>query len=125
MLDPKDEVILPVPYWVSYPEMVKLAGAVPKFVLADDRTGFRLTPAMVESAITPRTRQVFIANPNNPTGTLVDKDQLEKLLDMLPEHTWVVLDEAYAEFADASLLPFVTAFDDVHSLAAALRAALT
>src|SRR4051794_32042808 len=53
---PGDEVIIPAPFWVSYPEMVKLAGATPKLVLADDRTGFKLTPAQLEAAITPKTR---------------------------------------------------------------------
>src|SRR5437762_2692207 len=67
---PGDEVIVPAPYWVSYPEMVKLAGAVPKFVFADDRTGFRLTPAMVSGAITPKTRLLILNSPSNPTGAV-------------------------------------------------------
>ncbi len=65
---PGDEVIVPAPFWVSYPEMVKLAGAVPRLVLADDRTGFKLTPAQLEAAITPRTKLLILNSPSNPTG---------------------------------------------------------
>src|SRR5690606_13034197 len=71
---PGDEVIVPAPYWVSYPEMVKLAGAVPRMVLADDSTGFRLTPAMLEAAITPKTRMLILNSPSNPTGAVYARE---------------------------------------------------
>src|SRR5690606_21266463 len=67
---PGDEVIVPAPYWVSYPEMVKLAGATPVFVVATDATGFKLTPDMLEAAITPRTKMVVLNSPSNPTGAV-------------------------------------------------------
>ena len=65
---PGDEAIVPAPFWVSYPEMVKLAGALPRIVLADDSTGFKLTPAQLEAAITPKTRLLILNSPSNPTG---------------------------------------------------------
>lgn len=93
---PGDEVIVPAPYWVSYPEMVKLAGAVPKFVLADDRTGFRLTPAMLEAAITPKTRMVLFNSPSNPTGAVYSKAELEALAAVALKHNLYILsDEMY------------------------------
>ncbi len=93
---PGDEVIVPAPYWVSYPEMVKLAGAVPKFVLADDRTGFRLTPQMVESAITPRTKLLILNSPSNPTGAVYTRAELEAIVAVALKHNLYILsDEMY------------------------------
>ncbi|MSU52113.1 MAG: pyridoxal phosphate-dependent aminotransferase [Opitutaceae bacterium] len=93
---PGDEVIVPAPYWVSYPEMVKLAGATPKFVLADDRTGFRLTPAMLEAAITPRTKLVILNSPSNPTGAVYSRGELEALVAVAVKHNLYILsDEMY------------------------------
>ncbi len=93
---PGDEVIVPAPYWVSYPEMVKLAGAVPKYVFADDTTGFRLTPAMVESAITPRTRLLILNSPSNPTGAVYTRQELEAIAAVALKHNLYILsDEMY------------------------------
>ena len=93
---PGDEVIVPAPYLVSYPEMVKLAGAVPKFVFADDQTGFRLTPAMVESAITPRTRLLILNSPSNPTGAVYTRAELEAIVAVAVKHNLYILsDEMY------------------------------
>ncbi len=93
---PGDEVIVPAPYWVSYPEMVKLAGAVPRFALADDRTGFRLTPAMLEAAITPKTRLVLFNSPSNPTGAVYTRAELEALAAVALKHNLYILsDEMY------------------------------
>ena len=93
---PGDEVIVPAPYWVSYPEMVKLAGATPKFVLADDRTGFRLTPAMVEAAITPRTKLLILNSPSNPTGAVYSRVELEAIVAVAMKHNLYILsDEMY------------------------------
>ena len=93
---PGDEVIVPAPYWVSYPEMVKLAGATPKFVLADDRTGFRLTAAMVESAITPKTRLLILISPSNPTGAVYTRKELEDIVAVATKHNLYILsDEMY------------------------------
>ncbi len=93
---PGDEVIVPAPYWVSYPEMVKLAGAVPKYVFADDKTGFRLTPAMVEAAITPRTRLLILNSPSNPTGAVYTRAELEAIVAVALKHNLYILsDEMY------------------------------
>ncbi|MBI4626683.1 MAG: pyridoxal phosphate-dependent aminotransferase [Verrucomicrobia bacterium] len=93
---PGDEVIIPAPYWVSYPEMVKLAGATPIFVLADDKTGFRLTPAMVEAAITPRTRLLILNSPSNPTGAVYSRVELEAIVAVALKHNLYILsDEMY------------------------------
>ena len=93
---PGDEVIIPAPFWVSYPEMVKLAGATPKFVLADDTTGFRLTPAMVEAAITPRTRLLILNSPSNPTGAVYSRQELEAIVAVAMKHNLYILsDEMY------------------------------
>jgi len=93
---PGDEVIIPAPFWVSYPEMVKLAGAVPKLVLADDTTGFKLTPAQLEAAITPKTRLLILNSPSNPTGTVYTRPELEALVDIALKHNLYILsDEIY------------------------------
>ena len=93
---PGDEVIIPAPYWVSYPEMVKLAGATPRFVLADDSTGFRLTPAMLEAAITPRTKLLILNSPSNPTGAVYSRAELEALVAVALRHNLYLLsDEIY------------------------------
>jgi aspartate aminotransferase len=93
---PGDEVIIPAPFWVSYPEMVKLAGARPVIVLADDTTGFRLTPAQLEAAITPRTRLLILNSPSNPTGAVYSRAELEALMDVALRHNlYVMSDEIY------------------------------
>lgn len=93
---PGDEVIIPAPFWVSYPEMVKLAGATPKLVLADDKTGFRLTPAMLEAAITPKTKMVVLNSPSNPTGAVYSRSELEAIVAVALKHNLYILsDEMY------------------------------
>ncbi len=93
---PGDEVVIPAPYWVSYPEMVKLAGAIPKFVLCDDRTGFKLTPAQLTAAITPRTRLLIFNSPSNPTGAVYTRAELAALVEVAVRHNLYILsDEMY------------------------------
>jgi aspartate aminotransferase len=93
---PGDEVIVPAPFWVSYPEMVKLAGATPVLVLADDRTGFKLTPAQLKAAITPRTKLLILNSPSNPTGAIYTRAELESLVAVAMEHNLYILsDEMY------------------------------
>jgi len=93
---PGDEVIIPAPYWVSYPEMVKLAGATPKFVVADDKTGFLLTPAMLEAAITPKTKLLVLNSPSNPSGAVYTRAQLEAIVAVAVKHNLYILsDEMY------------------------------
>lgn len=93
---PGDEVIVPAPFWVSYPEMVKLAGAVPKAVLADDSTGFKLTPAQLEAAITPRSKLLILNSPSNPTGAVYTRSELEAIMAVALKHNlYVMSDEIY------------------------------
>jgi aspartate aminotransferase len=93
---PGDEVIIPAPFWVSYPEMVKLAGAVPKLVLADDSTGFKLTPAQLEASITPKTKLLIINSPSNPTGAVYTSAELEALTAVAVKHNlYIMSDEIY------------------------------
>ncbi|HTB80310.1 MAG TPA: pyridoxal phosphate-dependent aminotransferase [Opitutaceae bacterium] len=93
---PGDEVIIPAPYWVSYPEMAKLAGAVPRAVLADDTTGFKLTPAQLEAAITPRSKLLILNSPSNPTGAVYTRAELAALVAVALRHNLYILsDEIY------------------------------
>ena len=94
--NPGDEVIIPAPYWVSYPEMVKLAGATPIFVLCDDKAGFKLTPALLESAITPKTKMLVLNSPSNPTGAIYSRAELAAIADVCVKHNlYVLADEMY------------------------------
>lgn len=91
-----DEVIIPAPFWVSYPEMVKLAGATPKQVLATDATGFKLTPAMLEAAITPRSKLLILNSPSNPTGAVYTPAELAALTAVAVKHNlFIMSDEIY------------------------------
>ncbi len=83
MLNDGDEVIIPAPYWVSYPDMVMLAGGVPVFINTDDASGFKISPAQLKAAITPRTRAVVINSPSNPTGSAYTRDELAKIAAIL------------------------------------------
>lgn len=97
LVSPGDEVIIPAPYWVSYPEMVKLAGGVPKFVLAEDSAGFKITPEQLRGAITPKTRLLILTSPSNPTGAVYSRAELEALVAVAVEHgIYVLSDEIYA-----------------------------
>ncbi len=94
--NPGDEVIVPAPYWVSYPEMVKLSGATPKFVLCDDRAGFKLTPELLQAAITPKTKLLILNSPSNPTGAVYTRAELAALAGICLQHNlYVLADEMY------------------------------
>jgi aspartate aminotransferase len=91
-----DEVIIPAPFWVSYPEMVKLAGGVPKFIQAEDTTGFKITPAQLKAALTPRTRMVVLNSPSNPTGAVYTRAELTELVALCVQaNVWILSDEIY------------------------------
>jgi aspartate aminotransferase len=93
---PGDEVIIPAPYWVSYPEMAKLAGAVPKAVLATDANSFKVTPAQIEAAVTSRSRLLILNSPCNPTGVVYSRRELEAIMEVAIRHNLYVLsDEMY------------------------------
>lgn len=100
-LDPGDEVLIPAPYWVSYPDMVLLAGGTPVVVPTRLEDGFRLTAEALEAAITPKTRWLIFNSPSNPTGAGYNRDQLAALTDVLKRHphVWVLTDDMYEHIA--------------------------
>ncbi len=96
LLNPGEEVIVPAPYWVSYPEQVKLAEGTPIFVGALEENDFKLTPAQLEESITDKTKAVIINSPSNPTGVMYTKDELEALGEICLKHNiLIVSDEIY------------------------------
>ncbi|HEY1765589.1 MAG TPA: pyridoxal phosphate-dependent aminotransferase [Opitutaceae bacterium] len=93
---PGDEVIIPAPYWVSYPEMAKLAGATPKALLAADTAGFKITPDQLEAAVTGRSRLLVLNSPSNPTGAVYSRAEMEAIMGVAIRHNLFVLsDEIY------------------------------
>jgi aspartate aminotransferase len=100
-LNPGDEVVIPAPYWVSYPDMVLLAGGTPVIAPTSIATGFRLTPEALEAAITPRTKWLIFNSPSNPTGAGYGREQLQALTDVLLRHphVWVMSDDMYEHLA--------------------------
>ncbi len=96
LLDPGDEVIIPIPYWVSYPEMVKIADGVPVFIEGAESNAFKVTAEQVKAAITPRTRAIVINSPSNPTGSIYTRKELEAIADVCLSHgVLMVSDEIY------------------------------
>lgn len=92
-----DEVIIPTPYWVSYPQMVKLAGGNPVFINAGFEQNFKITAQQLEEAITPKTRMLILCSPSNPTGSVYTKEELESLAEVIKRHEnlFVLADEIY------------------------------
>jgi len=97
MVNPGDEVIIPAPYWVSYPQMVLLAGGKPVIVEAGFEQNFKMTPQQLEAAITPKTRMLILCSPSNPTGSVYSKAELEGLAKVILQHDdlFVLADEIY------------------------------
>ncbi|MDD6895674.1 MAG: pyridoxal phosphate-dependent aminotransferase [Prevotellaceae bacterium] len=97
LVNPGDEVIIPAPYWVSYPQMVKLAGGNPVIVEAGFDQNFKMTPEQLEAAITPKTRLLILCSPSNPTGSVYSKEELKGLAEVIKRHEdlFVLADEIY------------------------------
>lgn len=97
LVNPGDEVIIPAPYWVSYPQMVKLAGGTPVIVEAGFEQNFKMTPEQLEVAITPKTRLLILCSPSNPTGSVYTKEELAGLAEVIKRHDdlFVLADEIY------------------------------
>jgi aspartate aminotransferase len=97
LVNPGDEVIIPAPYWVSYPQMVKLAGGEPVIVNAGFEQDFKMTAEQLEAAITPKTRMLILCSPSNPTGSVYSKEELEGLANVIKKHDdlYVLADEIY------------------------------
>jgi aspartate aminotransferase len=100
-LNPEDEVIIPAPYWVSYPDMIKLSGGEPVFVEAKLSNGYKLTSNELEDAITPKTKWLIFNSPSNPTGAGYSWDELKKLTDVLIKYPniWIMSDDMYEHLA--------------------------
>src|ERR1700719_3814037 len=96
-INPGDEVIIPAPYWVSYPEMVALAGGEPVSIVCTAEHGFKLQPADLEKAITPKTKWIILNSPSNPTGAAYSRSELKAITDVLVKHpqVWVMTDDMY------------------------------
>ena len=97
LVNPDDEVIIPAPYWVSYPEMVKLADGTPVIVGAGIEQNFKITGAQLEAAITPKTKMLILCSPSNPTGSVYTQEELKELADVLAKYPniFIVADEIY------------------------------
>ena len=97
LVDDGDEVVIPAPYWVSYPQMVKLAGGNPVIVPTGFEQNFKMTAAQLEAAITPKTRMLILCSPSNPTGSVYNKEELRALAEVVLRHEdlFVIADEIY------------------------------
>jgi aspartate aminotransferase len=112
LLDPGDEVLLPAPYWTTYPESIRLAGGVPVVVVTDESTGYLVDLAQLEAALTPRTKALVFVSPSNPTGAVYPPEQIAAIGRWAVEHgIWVITDEIYehlvygnAQFASMPVL---------------------
>ncbi len=96
-LNPGDEVVIPAPYWVSYPDMVLLAGGTPVFAVGEMSTGFKLKPETLEAAITPKSKWLILNSPSNPSGAAYTADELKALGEVLKRHpqVWILTDDMY------------------------------
>jgi aspartate aminotransferase len=98
LYEPGDEVIIPKPFWVSYPEQVRMLGATPVLVDTREEDGWKLSPEKLESSITPRTKAIILCTPSNPTGIAYTEAETRALVDVVRKHDcWLIVDEIYAE----------------------------
>jgi aspartate aminotransferase len=98
LYEPGDEIVIPKPYWVSYPEQVRLVGATPVLVDTREEDGWRLSADQLEASLSPRTKAVILCSPSNPTGTAYTENETRALLDVIRKHDcWLIVDEIYAE----------------------------
>ena len=117
LIGPGDEVIIPCPYWVSYPAMVELAGGTPVYVPCDPEDGFRLVPERVKEAITSKSRMLIINSPNNPTGAMQTQNDLRSIAEMLEGTNIIVAsDEIYSEltYVEDKFISFAALSEDAY-----------
>lgn len=113
-----DEVIIPAPYWVSYPQMVTLAHGTPVIIPTTEETGFKMTPQQLTEAITPYTRAMILCNPSNPTGSAYSKEELEEIAEIMSKHhIFVIADEIYEKltYDDFNFTSFASLGEDTKS----------
>lgn len=114
--DPGDEVILPAPYWVSYPEQIQLAGGKPVIVTCDESTGFKMTAAGLKNAITDKTKAIILNSPSNPTGAVYSEAELKAIGEVLVQHDiYVITDEIYERlvYGDVRHISLPTLFPEL------------
>jgi aspartate aminotransferase len=116
LLNEGDEVILPAPYWVSYSDISKVAGGVPVVVPTSIESDFKITPAQLEAAITPKTKMIIYSSPCNPSGSVYSKEELRALADVLVKHPKIIVisDEIYEHINFTSGHASMAAFDDMY-----------
>ena len=115
LLNEDDEVIIPIPYWVSYPEQVKLAGGVPVYIEGTAEQQYKITAKQIKEAITDKTRAIILNSPSNPTGMLYTKNELQEIADVCKEaNIWIVSDEIYEKliYGDAQHISIAQLSDD-------------
>ena len=95
---PGDEVLIPAPYWVSYPEMAKLAGATPKFIFAGDDQGFKVSANQIEGSLTPQTKLVILNSPSNPTGCLYSREEMEEIVELACKKNFLLMSDEIYEY---------------------------
>lgn len=121
ILDPEDEVIIPAPYWVSYPEQVKLADGVPVVVQASSEAEFKVTASQIEKAVTTKTKALILNSPGNPTGMVYSEVELTAIAEVCQQHDiWIISDEIYEKlvYGSANTYPLLrcqTMQKNVHS----------
>ncbi len=117
-MDPEDEVIIPAPYWVSYPDMTLLAGGTPVEVATDPKNEFRMSPEQLEAAISPKTKWLIINNPCNPSGAVYSSDDLKALTEVLRRHphVWILTDDIYEHiiYGDTKFATIAQVAPDLH-----------
>jgi len=107
LVNPGDEVLIAAPYWVSYPDIVKLPGGTPKFISTREDENFCLRAADVDKAITPKTRLLIANSPNNPTGAVIPQDEFARILEVCQRRgVWLLSDECYSHFVYGGAKPF-------------------
>ena len=110
LVEPGDEVLIPVPYWVSFPDIVRYAGGSPVFVPTEPSDGFCLRAAQVEKWLGPRTRVLIVNSPNNPTGAVAPPDEFDRIHDLCRRRgVWLLSDECYSHFTYGSVRPYSVA----------------
>lgn len=115
-INPGDEVIVPAPYWVSYPSMIQLAGGKMIVIETEESNGFKISAAQLASAITPKTKMLILCNPSNPTGALYSKTELENLAEIIKQNNlYVLADEIYEKlvYEQNSFISFASLSDEI------------
>ncbi|MFM1746089.1 MAG: hypothetical protein RLZZ630_2026, partial [Bacteroidota bacterium] len=116
VIDPGDEVIIPAPFWVSYAQIIELAGGIPVYLSTTIDTDFKVSPSQIAEVITPKTRLFIFSSPCNPTGTMYTRDELKAFADVLQPHPgiWIMSDEIYEHIHFEMKHESISQFDGIH-----------